>query len=235
MQVRVIPRGVRLTFGGYSDKLQNFASYVSKKISVDAKDVLPNNEAEFERYKDIISRTYAAFDVKQPYAHCASFSVLTMTPSNFEYSNQDMREATDAVSLEDLKSYVNSLWSSGKGLALVQGNLFEAEALNLVSTLDKALRFKSIELDEYPPPLSPLPLPSIAARSKPTRLMVSERKFLIRNRHTVRCYVDIQPRTSTLGVQVCAIHPTNPVLCLHLISQPTLRTLTAPHTWSFKT
>eukprot|EP00339_Tiarina_fusa_P025559 CAMPEP_0116996806 /NCGR_PEP_ID=MMETSP0472-20121206/483_1 /TAXON_ID=693140 ORGANISM="Tiarina fusus, Strain LIS" /NCGR_SAMPLE_ID=MMETSP0472 /ASSEMBLY_ACC=CAM_ASM_000603 /LENGTH=1123 /DNA_ID=CAMNT_0004695537 /DNA_START=168 /DNA_END=3539 /DNA_ORIENTATION=- len=172
--VRVVPRGVRLTFGGYSDKLQKFATYVSRKISIDSADILPSNHAEFERYKDIISRTYAAFDVKQPYAHCASFSLLAMTPSTFDYSNQEMRKATDEASLEDLRLYVSSVWSSGKGLALVQGNLFEEEALSLVTTIDKALRFKSIESDEFPPELTPLPLPPISSTSMPTKLAISE-------------------------------------------------------------
>jgi insulysin len=57
--VRVVPRGVRLTFGGYNDKLQNFASYISKKISSDMKDILPRDETEFDRYKDILSRSFA--------------------------------------------------------------------------------------------------------------------------------------------------------------------------------
>lgn len=60
--VRVVPRGVRLTFGGYNDKLQKFASYISKKITSDLKDILPKDEDEFERYKDILSRTFAVSD-----------------------------------------------------------------------------------------------------------------------------------------------------------------------------
>jgi insulysin len=56
----------------------------------------------------------------------------------------------------------------------LQGNLFEAEALDLVSTIDKALRFKSIESDGYPPDLAPLPLPPISSKSKVTRLAISE-------------------------------------------------------------
>jgi insulysin len=57
--VRIVPRGVRLTLGGYNDKLQAFASYLSKKISADMKDILPKDEAEFERYKDILTRSFA--------------------------------------------------------------------------------------------------------------------------------------------------------------------------------
>ena len=56
--VRVIPRGVRLTFGGYSDKLQDFAKYVSKQITADLKNILPKDEAEFDRYKDILIRGF---------------------------------------------------------------------------------------------------------------------------------------------------------------------------------
>ena len=54
--IRVIPRGVRLTFGGYNDKLEDFANYVSNQISADLKNILPKDEAEFDRYKDILIR-----------------------------------------------------------------------------------------------------------------------------------------------------------------------------------
>jgi insulysin len=168
--VRVVPRGVRLTFGGYNDKLQKFAAYVSKNV----KNLLPKDETEFERYKDVISRSFAAFDVKQPYFHCSSYSQLAMTPHQFQYSNQDLKDATEATTLEDLVSYVDNVWSSGKGVALVQGNVDEKEAQTLVSTIDKALRFKPISAAEYPPELAPLPLPQVPAKSKPTRLVISE-------------------------------------------------------------
>ena len=172
--VKVVPRGVRLTFGGYNDKLQKFASYVSKKLSSDVKDLLPKTESEFDRYKDVISRAFAAFDVKQPYAHCASYSQLLLQPLKFQYSNQAMREETEKATLSELIMYASTLWSSGKGLALIQGNLDGTEALKLVSTLDKALAFTSIMKEEYPPELKPVPLPPIPAKSKPTKLVISE-------------------------------------------------------------
>lgn len=65
--LQVLPRGVRLTFGGYNDKLKTFASYVSSKLARDLDDVLPSNEEEFERYKDNLLRAFAAFKVKEPY------------------------------------------------------------------------------------------------------------------------------------------------------------------------
>jgi hypothetical protein len=58
-------------------------------------------------------------------------------------------------------------------MALVQGNLDEKQALALVSTIDKTLGFKPIPAKEYPPELTPLPLPKISANSMPTRLVIS--------------------------------------------------------------
>lgn len=147
---------------------------MSKKVSAELKDVLPKDEDEFERFKDLVSRTFAAFDVKQPYAHSASYSTLAMNPPKFSYSNRELREETEKITLEDLVSYVNTLWSSGKGIALVQGNLDEQEAQTMVSTIDKSLNFKPIAVDELPPELAPVPLPAIPAKFKPTRLVISE-------------------------------------------------------------
>ena len=45
-----------MTFGGYNDKLEDFANYVSNQISADLKNILPKDEAEFDRYKDILIR-----------------------------------------------------------------------------------------------------------------------------------------------------------------------------------
>eukprot|EP00980_Cylindrotheca_fusiformis_P020700 scaffold7738_cov133-Cylindrotheca_fusiformis.AAC.9 len=172
--VKVVPRGVRLTFGGYNDKLQRFAAYVSKKLSVEIKDLLPKDETDFERYQDVIGRAFAAFDVKQPYAHCAAFTQQLLQPPKFHYSNAQMREETEKVTLGDLISYANSLWSSGKGLVLIQGNLDKKEALKLVMTIDTTLSFKSIPVEEYPPELKPIPLPQVSAKDVPTKLEISE-------------------------------------------------------------
>lgn len=172
--VRVVPRGVRLTFGGYNDKLQAFATYISKKLAKEITDVIPESEAEFERYKDLLTRSFAAFDVQQPYAHCTSYSNLMVTPTRFLYSNKELRDATENITLDELKAYSSSLWSSGKGVALVQGNIDQEEAETLVATIDRALGFQPIRASEFPPELSPLPLPEISAKGSPTKLVVSE-------------------------------------------------------------
>ena len=65
--LQVMPRGVRLTFGGYNEKLKMFASYVTSKLAKDLGDVLPSSEKEFERYKDNLLRSLTAFKTQQPY------------------------------------------------------------------------------------------------------------------------------------------------------------------------
>uniref|UniRef100_A0A7S4JKR1 Insulin-degrading enzyme n=2 Tax=Odontella aurita TaxID=265563 RepID=A0A7S4JKR1_9STRA len=172
--VQVLPRGVRLTFGGYNDKLEDFAAYVARKLSRDVGDILPKNDAEFDRYKDRLMRALSAFDVKQPYAHAIYYSSLTLQPRNFQYTNEQLRSAMRQITLPDLLSYSSKLWSSGKGEALIQGNLDEKEALALVDKIDKTLAFKTVSAEEYPPRLKALPLPLVPSDVTPTRLTSSE-------------------------------------------------------------
>jgi len=172
--IQVLPRGVRLTFAGYNDKLGDFSSYISRKLSRDIFDILPQSDAEFDRYKDNLMRALTAFDVKQPYAHGVYYSSLLLQPRNFQYTNTQLREAIRRLTLPDLLEYASTLWSSGKGEALVQGNLEKREALNLVDKIDKTLSFKTISADEIPAPVKALPLPGVFKGSSPIRLYVSE-------------------------------------------------------------
>jgi len=179
--VKILPRGVRLTFGGYNDKLPKFAAYISQKISKDIKQILPKDEDEFERYKDQLKRALAAFDFKQPYAHASYYATLNIQPLRFQYTNEELREATDKATLQDLTTYASSVWSSGRGQALVQGNFDEEEAQNLVKQLDKTLGFRSIPDDDVPDQLIPLPLPTpvtsngkVPSGARRTRLVVAE-------------------------------------------------------------
>ena len=171
--VKVIPRGARFTFGGYNDKLKRFATFVTQKLA-ETRDLLPKDDNEFDRYKDQIMRALSAFDVKQPYAHASYYSLLTLQPRRYQYTNQELRDATRKMTLPDLVLYANSLWSSGKGEALIQGNFDEAEALDLVRSIGDALPFKTIAESDYPRRLEALPLPTSPALSLPPRLLIAE-------------------------------------------------------------
>jgi insulysin len=172
--VKLSPRGIRLTLGGYNDKLKEFAAYISKKLAGGIKDTLPKDEIEFGRYKDQLMRGLSGFDVKQPYAHASYYAQQTLQARSFQYSNKELRDATRETTLSDLAEYVKTLWSSGKGEALVQGNFDREEALDLVKTVDSVLPFRPIPKSEYPPQLEALPLPTSSAKISPTRLLVAE-------------------------------------------------------------
>ncbi|KAL7487583.1 hypothetical protein ACHAW6_013153 [Cyclotella cf. meneghiniana] len=171
---QVLPRGARLTFGGYNDKLEDFASYVTSKLARDLDDVLPGSEDEFERYKDNLLRALSAFNVKQPYAHAIYYSALTQQPRNFQYSNDELVNAMKTTTLSQLKDYVKNLWARGKGECLIQGNYNKQEALEIVETIDETLAFKTISADEYPKRLKALPLPVTTPAQQPPRLSISE-------------------------------------------------------------
>lgn len=171
--VKVLPRGIRFTFGGYNDKLKRFASFITQKLA-ETKDLLPKDDNEFDRYKDQIMRSLSAFDVKQPYAHASYYSLLTLQPRRFQYTNQELRDATRKMTLPDLVSYAKTLWSSGKGEALIQGNFDEDDALDLVKAIGDVLPFTPIPESEYPRRLEALPLPTSPALVLPPRLLVAE-------------------------------------------------------------
>jgi insulysin len=147
---------------------------MSRKLSVDVADLLPKNDNEFDRYKDQIMRALSAFDVKQPYAHASYYSLLCLQPRRFQYSNKALRDATRKTTLPDLIKYVDTLWLSGKGEALIQGNFNEKEALDLVKTIGDALPFRPIPVEDYPPRLEALPLPTSNALTLPLRLVITE-------------------------------------------------------------
>ncbi len=169
--VQVLPRGVRLLFGGYNDKLLQFATYVSTKVSQDITQVLPENEIEFERYKDEIVRALAAFDVQQVYSHAIYYSNLALNPKSFLYTNSELRDAIEQVNLSDLTDYVKDLWKSGKAEALLQGNIEKEEALQFVDIIDKTLAFNTISAEQIPHQYKALNLPRT---SNPTMITVAE-------------------------------------------------------------
>lgn len=172
--IQVLPRGVRLTFGGYNDKLVDFATYISRKLSRDVRDLLPNSIDEFERYRDEIRRAFAGFDVQQPYSHAIYYTNLLLQPKSFQYTNSEMRSALESLTLSDLEKYVETIWDSGKVEALIQGNMNEREALDFVDAVDKTIAFDSMPATEIPPRLKPLPVPETVPNEAPIRISTAE-------------------------------------------------------------
>jgi insulysin len=163
---------LRLTFSGYNEKLAEFAVFVTRNLA--SKRDLPTKDDDFVKYVDLLNRTYTSFDVNQPYAHASYYAQLTLQPSQFVYDNRQLREELQRIELSDLVSFVNILWTSGKGECLVQGNFDESDALGLVRSIDKVLPFKPVPESEIPPRLSVLPLPTSESPAGIPRLLIAE-------------------------------------------------------------
>lgn len=179
--ISILPRGVRLTFGGYNDKLSDFAVYIADKLAQNPLDLLPKDEIEFDRYVDNLYRGLKSFDVKQPYAHSSYYATLLITPPNYLYANSELRTVLPTVSLSDLRSYAEKLYRYGNGMALIQGNLDETEALVLVDKVDRAFKFVTGSIAERPSKLVTLPLPLVPPGKKLTVLKISEPNFSNQN------------------------------------------------------
>jgi insulysin len=169
-EIRILPRGIRLTFSGYNDKLKDFATFVTRKLASD----LQTKDVDFQKYVDLLNRTLTSFDVNQPYAHASYYAQLAIQPRKFTYENRQLRDALERITLSDLISYEKALFGSGKAECLIQGNYEEAEALDLVRGLDDVLKFKAIATSDIPSRLEVLPLPTSDSTSNIPRLLIAE-------------------------------------------------------------
>jgi len=160
--LQVLPRGVRITFGGYNEKLGAFASYISRKLAIESDSVLPKSARELERYRDELLRGSASFYVGQPYSHAIYFSKLLVTPEPFTFPVDGVREALRTITMQDLKEYSKKLWRRGRGEALIQGNLLQKEALEVVQEIDKALNFEAADEAEAPKRFRAIRLPKVS-------------------------------------------------------------------------
>jgi len=175
--LQILPRGIRVSFGGYNDKLQEFATSVIQTLTSPSK-ILPRNKADLDRYLDSLLRGLSAFDVKQPYAHASYYAYLTLQPRSFQYTNAELRSAVSKIkSSAQLESYLNCWKRAAQAEALIQGNLSENEALELIDTIDKTLSFTKLKGPEYYPPrlkTLPLPLSSSSTGRGGTQLTLSD-------------------------------------------------------------
>ena len=113
-------------------------------------------------------------NLQQPYAHAIAYASITQQPRNFKYTNEELTSALKEATLAKLVDYVKTLWSSGKGEALIQGNFDRSEALDIVSTIDKTISFETSTRDRYPARLRALPLPTSKPDESQTTLRISE-------------------------------------------------------------
>lgn len=61
-------RGVRLSFGGFGDKMPDFIEKVAGAVAT----YIPSDPVEFERLRDVVRRDLSSYDTQQPYQHAMS-------------------------------------------------------------------------------------------------------------------------------------------------------------------
>lgn len=171
--LQLLPKGLRVSFGGYNELLPQYVTQVLSQFQ--SGQLLPQTPKELDRYQDSLRRGLEAFDTKQPYAHASYYAYLTLQPPQFQFSNDNIRQAAATLTLKDLQNF--KVWDRTDyihGEALIQGNWNEKEALQLMSNVETTLvssgnlRFES---SGKIPKFQTLPLPS---SNKLTQLVVME-------------------------------------------------------------
>jgi len=167
VSLELTPKAARLSFSGYSDKLTAFVDTMARTIAAHR----PDDPQKLARFKDQISRDLKAFDTQQPYQHAAFYNAFyTSFPA---FLPSDVLRELETVTVRDVELFSESVWSSGFGEVLVQGNVLEEEARAMVKSVELALNFTELKIsdqartDVYEIPLSPKSMGSVIRTKEP--------------------------------------------------------------------
>ncbi|ODN05282.1 Insulin-degrading enzyme [Orchesella cincta] len=119
--------GIEVVVNGYDHKLGLLLNRVFEKI-VDF-NVDPQR---FEVLKDFYLRTLKNFEDEQPYSHASYY--MTYLLRERRWSNQELLNAMEDVTLEKLNEYARDFVSKAKFEWLVHGNVTAKEATDLVNS-----------------------------------------------------------------------------------------------------
>lgn len=142
-------RGVRLFFGGYDDRLVDFAhAAIRALVAFDP----TADAARFAAQCDVLARELESFDSQQPYQQAGYWTGLATTRPDF--SVKALRQALSQVSIADLGDFATRLWKQERlfGVALCQGNLREGEVDALIRAIEDGVHFAPLPEAEWPEP-----------------------------------------------------------------------------------
>jgi len=132
-------RGLQLFFGGYDDRLVDFAQTVLKAVR-DFGSNLDLIREKFEAQRDVIKREYTSFDSQQPFQQAAYWSRLATSAPQFAI--EDLRSEALKVSYQDVADFSTQVLKEPKfAYALVQGNVRGEEADSLATAVDNIIGF----------------------------------------------------------------------------------------------
>lgn len=146
-------RGISLSFSGYNDKLPAFVETVAAAIA----NHVPSSEEKLQRFKDTILRDLSSFKTEQPYRHASFFATLCKNLPG--YLPTQVAAEVEGISLGELAEWARGIWKTGYAEALIQGNLLESDARNLIQSCENSFKFEKIpEPDRAQPALVQLPI-----------------------------------------------------------------------------
>jgi secreted Zn-dependent insulinase-like peptidase len=133
----VVPAGFRVSLNGYSDKqavLLDAVLEAFKHTEIDAE--------RFDRYRKELTRNWRNFKNERPYSQTyASLNQLLVSNS---WPPEQLADALDAMTFEDLERWRQSRLQEHGLLALLHGNVDAADASRVTATVAKHLRLGDI-------------------------------------------------------------------------------------------
>ena len=175
--VSVDSKGFTLSASGYDERLPQLAATVASQLKT-----FPLKTLDFERRRASLLDALANLEMRQPVSLASYYRGLALETPRFSVAQ--LRVAAAAASLEQLAAFQANLLPEVELEALVCGNLKEAEALEMLATLQRAV------------PASPLP-PAASPRRRVVELPVGSRT----RQHVVS---NPQEVNSAVGVSYCS-------------------------------
>eukprot|EP00439_Symbiodinium_sp_Y106_P039234 s1244_g4.t2 len=129
-------RGVELFFGGFDDRLSDFASTALGELL--AFDVAKNAQG-FRAQADLLQRELESVDTQEPFKQASYWSGLATLVD--EISFKELQAALAGLKASDVAAFASALWASPVvGLSLCEGNLRQHEADSLISNVRSLLK-----------------------------------------------------------------------------------------------
>lgn len=144
--VDAVDNGLVLSLSGYNDKILVLLNKVLEKMTRFCCD--PDR---FAMICDQLERTWANFDLEQPYSHALyGFMFLTQTPRwHISQYLAHMRDGNE-ITMESVNNFVPCLLEKMRAVIMVHGNVSEDWARNVCSTIEGIIPFQPLSLIERP-------------------------------------------------------------------------------------
>ena len=128
--------GIDIKFGGYNDKMADFAKYVLNKVVE-----YEVNAEKFQIMKERYRLNLKNFDMEQPYQHAIYYNDLCLKKPRY-YIKEKLR-ALESSSPKTLTMFITRMMSKIFSEGLIHGNCSEKEALEFMDVVSGVFKAKA--------------------------------------------------------------------------------------------